>query len=157
MLSVGEWFAVKTFRALFLAVACCALFFSSARAEATWLSDFHRAQEEAKASHKLLLLNFTGSDWCGWCIRLQAEVFSQPEFAEYAKQNLVLMTVDFPRAKPLSGEVRSQNMALAQKYGIEGFPTIVVLDADGKPVGLLGYLPGGPSAFIGELKKLPKS
>jgi len=89
-------------------------------------------------------------------MRLQAEVFVKPEFAEYAKQNLVLMTVDFPRAKPLSSEVRSQNATLAQKYGIEGFPTIVILNGDGKMVGLLGYMPGGPSAFIGELKKVPK-
>lgn len=147
---------MKTFRALFLALACCALWLSSARAEPTWLTDFQRAQEEAKAGHKLLLLNFTGSDWCGWCMRLQAEVFGKPEFAEYAKQNLVLMTVDFPRAKPLNSEVRSQNATLAQKYGIEGFPTIVVLNGDGKMVGLLGYMPGGPSAFIGELKKVPK-
>jgi len=156
MLSLGEWFPVKTFRVLFLAVACGALSLSSTRAEATWLTDFHQAQEEAKAGHKLLLLNFTGSDWCGWCIRLQAEVFSKPEFADYAKQNLVLMELDFPRAKALSSEVRKQNVALAEKYGIDGFPTIVVLNGDGKPVGLLGYVPGGPSAFIEELKKLPK-
>lgn len=154
--SIGEWSPVKTFRVLFLTTAFCALSFGSARAEATWLTDFHRAQEEAKAGHKLLLLNFTGSDWCGWCMRLQAEVFSKPEFAEYARQNLVLVELDFPRAKALSSEVRSQNAALAEKYGIDGFPTIVVLSADGKPVGMLGYVPGGPSAFIEELKKLPK-
>jgi protein disulfide-isomerase len=147
---------VKTFRVLFLAAACCVLSLSSARAEATWLTDFHRAQQEARSGHKLLLLNFTGSDWCGWCMRLQAEVFSKPEFAEYARQNLVLMKVDFPRAKSLSSEVRSQNAALAEKYEIDGFPTIVVLNEDGRPVGLLGYMPGGPSAFIGELKKLSK-
>ena len=72
---------------------------SSARAEATWLTDFHRAQEEAKVGHKLLLLNFTGSDWCGWCMRLQAEVFSKLEFAEYAKQNLVLVSWIFRARK----------------------------------------------------------
>ena len=149
-------FAVKTFRALLLAVGFCALCLSSARAEPTWLTDFPRAQEEAKAGRKLLLLNFTGSDWCGWCMRLQAEVFGKPEFAEYAKQNLILMTVDFPRVKSLSSEARRQNAALAQKYAIEGFPTIVVLNGDGKMVGLLGYIPGGPRAFIEELKKVPK-
>ncbi len=148
---------MKICRALILSIACGALVFSSAHAESIWLTDFHRAQDEAKTSHKLLLLNFTGSDWCGWCKRLDAEVFSKPEFAEYAKQNLVLMTVDFPRAKPLSSEVRQQNATLAQKYAIEGFPTIVVLNGDGKMVGALGYMPGGPSAFIGELKKVPKS
>ena len=115
------------------------------------------AQAEAKAGDKLLLLDFTGSDWCMWCRRLQAEVFSQPEFEEYAKKNLVLMAVDFPRAKPLTAEVRKQNATLAQKFEIEGFPTIVILNGDGKQVGLLGYVPGGPGAFIHELAKVPKS
>lgn len=89
-------------------------------------------------------------------MRLETEVFLKPEFADYAKQNLVLMTVDFPRAKPLSSEVRQQNATLAQKYGIEGFPTIVILNGDGKMVGVLGYVRGGPSAFIEELKRVPK-
>jgi protein disulfide-isomerase len=82
-----------------------ALGFTSAHAESIWLTDFHRAQDEAKTS-QVAFLNFTGSDWCGWCKRLDAEVFSKPEFAEYAKQNLVLMTVDFPRAKT-AGAARS--------------------------------------------------
>ena len=144
-------------RAFLLAIAGAALALSSARAEPNWLTDFHRAQEEAKAGHKLLLINFTGSDWCGWCKRLEAEVFSKQEFADYAKQNLVLMTVDFPRAKPLSSEVRQQNATLAQKFEIQGFPTIVLLNGEGKMVGALGYTPGGPTAFIEELKKVPKS
>jgi thioredoxin-related protein len=148
---------VQIFRVAFLACALCALCLGSARAEAKWLSDFRKAQEEAKAGHKLLLLDFTGSDWCGWCMRLKAEVFSQPEFEEYAKNNLVLMTVDFPRAKPLSSDLRKQNVELAQRFQVEGFPTIVVLNGDGQQVGLLGYVPGGPGAFINQLKKLPKS
>jgi thioredoxin-related protein len=148
---------VKTIRCRLLAFALLGLSLGSAQAEPNWLTDFRKAREEAKSSHKLLLLDFTGSDWCGWCIRLQREVFSKPEFEEYARDNLVLMKVDFPRAQALTAEVRSQNQALAQKYGIQGFPTIVVLNESGKPVGALGYMPGGPSAFIGELKKLPKS
>ena len=148
---------MKTVRFLCLALAGCVFGLSSAQAaEMNWLTDFHKAQDEAKAGHKLLLLNFTGSDWCGWCMRLEAEVFSKPEFADYAKQNLVLLTVDFPRAKPLSNEVRTQNRALAEMFGVEGFPTIVVMTGEGTPVGVLGYVPGGPGAFIGELKKLPK-
>lgn len=139
---------------LALALSFCAL--SSARAEAAWLTDYAQAQAAAKASHKLLLLDFTGSDWCGWCRRLEAEVFSQPQFEEYAQKNLVLMKVDFPRAKPLSDEVRKQNMDLARKYQVRGFPTIVVLNGEGQTVGLLGYTPGGPGAFISELKKVPQ-
>lgn len=148
-------FRVKTFRLSLLVVALSCLGFVSARADSAWLSDFRKAQAEAKASHKLLLLNFTGSDWCIWCKKLHAEVFTQPEFQSYAKDHLVLMTVDFPRGNPLTPEVKKQNVDLAVKYGIEGFPTIVVLNDEGKQVGALGYQPGGASAFVTELQKLP--
>ncbi len=156
-MEIDEWFRVKTFRLTFLVVALSCLGFVSARAESAWLSDFETAQAEAKASHKLLLLNFTGSDWCIWCKKLQAEVFGQAEFNSYAKDNLVLVTVDFPRRAPLAPEVKKQNEELAQKYQIEGFPTIVLLNAEGKQVGELGYQPGGASAFVKELQKIPKS
>jgi thioredoxin-related protein len=148
---------VKYFRLALVAAALCLASLHSARAEATWLTDFAKAQAESKASDKLLLLNFTGSDWCPWCKIMEKEIFSQPEFEEYAKKKLVLMTVDFPRAKPLSVEVRRQNQALAQNLEIQGFPTIVILNAEGKPVGMLGYLRGGPQAFIKELEQIPKS
>ncbi|HEY3663635.1 MAG TPA: thioredoxin family protein [Chthoniobacterales bacterium] len=128
----------------------------SARAEANWMTDFAKAQAQAKAENKLLLLDFTGSDWCGWCQIMEKEVFSQPAFAEYAKKNLVLVRLDFPRAKPLADEVKAQNRALAQQFGVRGFPSIVMLTGDGKPLALLGYEPGGPEAFISELKQLPK-
>lgn len=154
---LGDWFGVKTFHRVLLAAAFCAIGLNSARAEANWLTDFTKAQTEAKAGDRLLLLDFTGSDWCIWCRRLQAEVFSQPEFEEYAKKNLILLTVDFPHAKPLSAEMRKQNATLAQRFEIGGFPTIVILNGDGKQVGLLGYVPGGPEAFIRELARIPKS
>jgi protein disulfide-isomerase len=125
--------------------------------EANWLTDFTKAQAEAKAGDKLLLLDFTGSDWCGWCRRLQAEVFSQPEFEEYAKKHLVLMAVDFPRAKPLTAEVRKQNATLAQKFEIEGFPTIVILTATANRSACSVTCPAAPGAFIRELAKVPKS
>ncbi len=128
-----------------------------ARAEADWTTDFTRAQALAKTEHKLLLLDFTGSDWCGWCQVMEKEIFSQPAFEDYARKNLVLVRLDFPRAKPLSAEVKLQNRTLAQKFGIRGFPTIVMLDGDGKPLAQLGYVPGGPEAFISELKQVPKS
>jgi protein disulfide-isomerase len=88
---------------------------------------------------------------------LEAEVFSKPEFEQYAKDNLILVMADFPRRVPLADEVRKQNYELAERFQVEGFPTIVILNGDGKTVGHLGYMPGGPDAFIGELKKLPKS
>jgi protein disulfide-isomerase len=125
-------------------------------AELQWMTDLPKAQAKAKAENKLVMLDFTGSDWCGWCIKLQKEVFSQPEFAEYAQKNLVPVEVDFPRKKKLSAEQQKANQALQEKYKVEGYPTIIVLNSEGSKVGELGYQPGGPKAFIAELEKLKK-
>jgi protein disulfide-isomerase len=146
---------VKFFRRLLLP-SLSAFIVATARADTTWLTDFEQAKQQAKQDHKLLLMDFTGSDWCGWCILLRKEVFSQPAFQEYAKKNLVLMEVDFPRGKEQSKEVRLQNQNLAMQYDVMGFPTIVVLNGEGKPVGVLGYMPGGAGPFISELEKLRK-
>ena len=125
-------------------------------AEVEWLTDLPKAQSQAKAEKKLVMLDFTGSDWCGWCIRLHKEVFSKPAFVEYARKNLVTVEVDFPRKKQLAPAQKKANGELARKYKIEGYPTIIVLDGEGKMVGQLGYLEGGPKAFIAELEKLKK-
>ena len=153
---------VNTLRYL-LAAAALSLALDSAPAADGWLTDFKRAQDEAKTGKKLLLVDFTGSDWCGWCIKLKKEVFSKPEFKEYADKNLVLMEVDFPKGKEQTKEVKLQNEQLAQKYGVQGFPTILVFDEAGKKVGELGYMSSGPNGppvvqlFIAELEKLRKS
>jgi thioredoxin-related protein len=148
---------VKKFRPLLFLVFAVMVSAISARAEISWLTDYQQAQQQAKANHKLLLLDFTGSDWCGWCMRLRKEVFSKPEFQEYANKNLVLMEVDFPREKEQTRDVRLQNQNLAQRFGVEGFPTIVVLNGEGKIIGALGYMQGGAAAFISELERLRKS
>ena len=119
-----------------------------------WSEDYDKALAQAKADKKLVLLDFTGSDWCGWCIKLDKEVFSQAEFAEYAKKNLVLVELDFPRSKEQSKELKAQNTKLQGEFKIQGYPTIIVLNSEGKKVGELGYQPGGPKAFIAELDKL---
>jgi protein disulfide-isomerase len=121
-----------------------------------WLTDLPKAQAKAKEEKRMVLLDFTGSDWCGWCIKLHNEVFSKPEFAEYAGKNLVLVEVDFPRKKKLSAEQKKANDALQEKYKIEGYPTIIVLNGEGKKIGELGYMPGGPKAFIAELEKVKR-
>jgi thioredoxin-related protein len=148
---------VKKFRVLLVFAAAAFMALPGARAELSWLTDYKQAQEQAKAKNKLLLLDFTGSDWCGWCIRLRREVFSKPEFQEYANKNLVLMEVDFPRGKEQTQDLRQQNQHLAMQYNIEGFPTLIILNGEGKKVGELGYMPGGPAAFIAELERLRKS
>jgi thioredoxin-related protein len=139
----------------------CAIIFVSAgfaSAEVSWLTDYAAAKAKAKSDNKLVLLEFTGSDWCGYCKRMQAEIFSKPQFQDYAAKNLVLVELDFPRAKPQSDEVRRQNMKLASEYEIEGFPTLIVLSPEGKRVGnFFGYIEGGPDAIIAALEKLRKS
>jgi protein disulfide-isomerase len=146
---------VKIPRLFLFAVAASVLFASLARAESAWLNDYKKAQEEAKANNKLLLLNFTGSDWCGWCIKIDKEIWSQPQFKDYARDNLVLVELDFPRRKAQPAEVKKQNLQLAQQYEVLGFPTIVVLNSNGQKLWQFdGYFPGGPEAFIAELQKL---
>jgi thioredoxin-related protein len=124
-------------------------------AEVEWLTDLHAAMDKASAENKVILLDFTGSDWCGWCKRLKAEVLDQPEFAAFAKANLVMVEVDFPRNKPQTPEEHEANAALARTYNIRGYPTIVLIDSLAHEVGRTGYRPGGPPAFIAELEKVP--
>jgi len=134
-------------------LACCALWHAGA-ADLNWLTDLPKAQAKAKAENKQVLLDFTGSDWCGWCIKFNKEVLSTPEFAEYATKNLVLVEVDFPRKKQQSAELKKANKALDAKYHVDGYPTFVVLSKDGKEVGRQeGYAAGGAKAFITKLEK----
>ena len=121
-------------------------------ADSSWLTSLPEAKVKAKKEQKLVLLDFTGSDWCGWCKKLDAETFSKSEFAEYAKKNLVLVEVDFPAQKPQSDELKAANRALGQKYDVTGYPTLVLIKPDGKVVWKqVGYLQGGPSAMIAKL------
>ena len=115
-----------------------------------WTDDLAKAKEKAKTEKKLLLLDFTGSDWCGWCMKLDKEVFSKPDFKTYAKENLVLVDVDFPNSKPQSKKVKDQNAALKKEYKVGGFPTIVILDGEGKEVARWG---GYSEHFFDELKE----
>ena len=149
---------VKTYRSFLFAVAASVLISGPfASAESDSLTDYKKAQQEAKAGNKFLLLDFTGSDWCGWCKKFDREILLQPEFKDYARNNLVIVELDFPRAKSQTPELRKQNRELAQQYEIVGFPTIVVLNADGQKLWRYdGYFPDGPAAFIAQLQKLRK-
>jgi thioredoxin-related protein len=119
-----------------------------------WLTDYKKAMETARSEKKTVLLDFTGSDWCVWCIKLRKEVFETAEFSKYASNNLVLVEVDFPNGKPQSDELRKQNRELQEQFGIEGFPKIVVLNSEGKLLGRTGYVPGGPQPFIKEIESI---
>ena len=120
-----------------------------------WSSDFEAAKKQAAETKKDLLIDFTGSDWCGWCIKLNKEVFSQEPFKAGVKDKFVLVELDYPRDKSkLSAATLKQNEELAKKYPISGYPTILLTDADGKPYAATGYEAGGPEAYVKHLDEL---
>ena len=130
----------------------------------TWQTDMKKATEMSKKSKKPLLLFFTGSDWCGWCIRLQKEVLKTPEFAKWAKDNVILVELDFPRQTPQKPEIQKQNNELQQTLRVQGFPTIWFVKPttkDGKvnleQLGSTGYVAGGPSAWLAGADGILKS
>ncbi len=119
-----------------------------------WATNYRAAVAQAKEQDRHVFLFFTGSDWCGWCMKLNQEILSTPEFARYAQEKLVLVEVDFPRGKSQSAELKKQNATLQRIFEIEGYPTVVVLDKAGRAVGRLGYQEGGPGPFVKALKAL---
>ena len=121
-----------------------------------WHEDLKEAITISQKENKPLMLFFTGSDWCGWCIRLQKEVFFKPEFTKWAAENVVLVELDFPRKKAQSQELRAQNAQLQQQFQVRGYPTIWFVKADKNSsgqvnlsqIGRTGYVKGGPAAWI---------
>lgn len=121
----------------------------------TWLTDFERAKARAKAEGKDIFINFTGSDWCVVCMKLQMEVFRHAEFLDYAQKNFVLLELDFPQDKTrISEEAFAKNRAIQRKYGVEGFPFVMLTDSQGRPYARSGYLPGGPTLYNQQLAEL---
>jgi len=119
-----------------------------------WTENFNAALTQAKESGKYVLVDFSGSDWCGWCKRLDKEVFGKKEFQDYAAQNLVCVLIDFPREKPQSNEQKQANQTLMEKYAIQGFPTILLFSPQGDVAATTGYEPGGAEAYIKHLQGL---
>jgi len=164
----GEVGRVKNFRLSLIAACILALGafgcqkktaeVSTVADSSEWLTDFKLAQEIAKAHNKALLLEFTGSDWCPPCIQLKKEIFASAEFKNYAAQNFVLVEVDFPRGKQQAPELVTQNQQLAEKFGVGGYPFIVLLRSDGTRLGeRVGYDVGEtPATFIAWLENLRK-
>ncbi len=133
--------------AVFMAVRVAAV-----DAVTPWLTDLPQAKEQAKKENKRVLINFTGSDWCSWCIKIKKEILDTKEFKAYAAKNLVLVELDFPNRKAQSPQLKKANAALQDEFSVGGFPTFVVLGSNGKEVGRqVGYLKGGVSAFTGKI------
>jgi len=123
--------------------------------ELVWETNFEKAAKVSMETKKPLLLFFTGSDWCGWCIRLQKEVLKTTEFASWAKDNVVLVELDFPRRTPQQPEIQKQNNELQQIFQIQGYPSVCIVtptQIDGKInlalLGKTGYVAGGPASWL---------
>ncbi len=122
------------------------------KVESVWLEDYDEAMALAKKENKKVLINFSGSDWCGWCIKLDDEVFSRRGFAEFAKDNLVLLKLDFPRKTMVPPEIMAEREKYLKKYGVQGFPTILITDSEGNVTQKTGYRQGGPKKYVDHLK-----
>jgi thioredoxin-related protein len=125
---------------------------------AVWFSDFNKAKTEATTSGKYILVNFSGSDWCGPCIRLHKEIFESETFTSYAQKNLVLVNADFPRLKKnqFPKEQQKMNDALADQYNPQGhFPYTVLIDAKGKVIKTWDGFPNeSPDKFLGDINSV---
>lgn len=121
-----------------------------------WIADFDEAVALAKKEKKDLLVDFTGSDWCGWCIKLNDEVFKHEEFLVEAKKHFVLVALDFPRKPEIKAKVPNpkRNEELQEKYQIQGFPTILLMTPDGDVFGQTGYRPGGPKPYVEHMMEM---
>jgi thioredoxin-related protein len=159
---------MKTPALLALSLLLVLIHFSDAQESAsgqTWHTDIMKADQISKASGKPIFAFFTGSDWCGWCIRLQKDVFSKQSFTDWAKKNVVLLELDFPRRKQLPQELAEQNMGLQQALQVRGYPTIWLLYLEKDPatnkinlntLGSLGY-PSGAIKGQEEVKFLEEA
>ena len=120
-----------------------------------WTSDFAAAKKQAAEAKKDLLIDFTGSDWCSWCIKLNDEVFKLDPFKAGVKDSFVLVELDFPKDKSkLSEDIQKQNAELGKKYAVQGYPAILLCDAEGRPYAATGYKPGGPEKYVEHLNEL---
>jgi thioredoxin-related protein len=133
----------------FTPAAVLAIFalYSGVYATEGWTDDFQVALDQAEKEKKDLLLDFTGSDWCQWCMKLKQEVFDQEAFKKGAPEHFILVKVDFPRKTP----VKAANKELAAVFGVRGYPTIILTDPQGRAYARTGYQPGGPEKYLAHL------
>lgn len=120
----------------------------SPASDSAWLTSLSEAQQRSRETGKPILMDFTGSDWCHWCQKLDGEVFAKKEFQEWASENVILLEVDFPRYGDQSELTRRQNEQLRDQYAISSYPTLLLVDSEGEVLGKLGYVRGGPQNWI---------
>lgn len=119
-----------------------------------WLTNYEDASIKAKREKKAILLFFTGSDWCGWCHKLENEALETTDFSDAVGDQFVFVVVDFPLKTSLDQSTTAQNKDLQKRYDVKGFPTVVLLDENGQLIGTTGYKPGGGKAYADHLKKM---
>ena len=112
-----------------------------------WHDSFEAAKAASASSGKPILADFTGSDWCHWCIKLKEDVFETDEFQQWARQNVTLLELDYPRKTPQDPGIKKQNAELSKKYNVRGYPTVLFLTSDGEVLGKLGH-DKNPKAWI---------
>ena len=123
--------------------------------DSVWMTDFEAAKAKAAQEGKDLLMDFSGSDWCYWCKRLDGEVFSNPGFINEVNRHFVLVKIDFPSDKSRQPQaLQAQNQRLSRQYGIQAYPTIILTRPDGTPYAQTGYREGGPDAYLAHLDEL---
>ena len=147
----------KVKRILLIGLLVFGLVAPAAAGEIHWVTDFAAAKAQAKKEKKYLFIDFTGSDWCGWCKKLDKEVFSQEAFKKQAPEKFVMVQLDFPKKSKQDEKIAKQNQKLSQKYGVRGFPTIILADADGEEFARTGYRAGGPEAYVANLDSYVKN
>ncbi len=140
-----------------LAELALSILLPGAIVEDGWITNYEAAVRIAEQEKKPLLVNFTGSDWCGYCHQLDGEVFSKGAFDTWAKENVVLVRLDFPQTKVQPLWKLQQNKSLIEKYRVQGFPTILFLKPDGQVFGQSGVMPGGTMAWIENADSILKS
>ena len=129
---------------------------SSLQSAEGWITDYEAAKKQAAKEGKDILMDFTGSDWCGWCIKLKNEVFSKEAFKKEAPKHFVLLELDYPKRKQLAPALKAQNDKLRTEFAIQGYPTIMLTDATGKAYARTGYQAGGPESYIKHLAEKAK-
>jgi protein disulfide-isomerase len=147
---------LSTLRAAALGMLGTLATVSIARAGEGWIADYDEAVKVALAEKKDLFVDFTGSDWCGWCKKLDAEVFAHEEFLTAVKKDFVLVALDFPHKEEIIAKVPNpkRNKELSEKYAVEGFPTILLMTPEGDVFGQTGYQAGGPAKYVEHVAEL---
>jgi thioredoxin-related protein len=158
VLTVSHLMKIRSFLGLIasLLIGCMAAQAEGAQG-AHWFTNFEEAVQQAKSTHHNILINFTGSDWCPVCKIMDKEVLDTPQFEKYADGNLVLMMADFPQTKPLPAPLADQNAKLQAAYGVEDFPSFILVDKSGNVLGRqTGMVEGGAAAFIKKIESFEK-